>query len=175
MGIKYALYEEDFEKFKNAVIKEIENDYGKIITTKKLCMELNDDINDWLGIYKRIVKIQDKPPECQHKYKDYDWYLEYEVPNNKNIFKYRIFEPYVCLLCGDRKNVKLEEGIIPLNERSYYDILEMMRKSYPKIRNRADIEDEIQDDIHVDKEYLKWHEFLRNGGSVQDQKIELKL
>ena len=169
------LYEEDFEQFKNTVIEQIEDDCGKIINRKKLSIELRREINTWLEFYKCIVEIQDKPPKCQHKYKDYDWYLEYEVPNNKNIFKYRIFEPYVCLLCGDRKDVKLEEGIIPLNERSYYDILETMRNSYPKIRSRADIEDEIQDDIHVDKEYLKWHEFLRNGGSVQDQKIELKL
>lgn len=66
----------------------------------------------------------------EHTWKDMPWYMtEYYMPAEKTA-GYRITEPYICITCGKRENVKLEEiewKNISVEERE---------KEYQRIRNR---------------------------------------
>ncbi len=115
-----------------------------------------------------------KPPECAHKFKDYGWYLIYRA-NDKGIFSYKMVEPYLCLKCKQRKDVCLEEGERFFKDiDEYKQILEDFRKKYPQLKDRAEIEDEINDDMMVDREYLRVVEIL-NGKADVDRSIKLVL
>lgn len=51
-----------------------------------------------------------QPPEpqpCQHKYKDFPWYTESTYFTDIRRIECTITEPYVCVLCGHRKNIVL--------------------------------------------------------------------
>lgn len=95
-----------------------------------------------------------KPP-CNHKWKDFDWYLTYDIIGRS--LKYQIYEPYVCIHCKKRKDISLESGTATTS--SYKDALEtlnIIKERYPKIKDRAIVEDEINDAQLVDREYLKY-------------------
>lgn len=119
-------------------------------------------------------KKPEKPAECVHKFKDYSWYLVYRA-NDRGIFSYKMVEPYLCLKCKQRKDVCLEEGERFFKDIDEYNkILESFRKKYPQLKDRAEIEDEINDDMMVDREYLRVVEIL-NGKADVDKSIKLVL
>lgn len=85
-------------------------------------------------------------------------------------------EPYVCIHCHERKDVTLETGEIPLSDTAKIsDILDNLVKSYPRLKYKADIEDAINDEIHVDREYLKFADYLSGKGEKPNADISLKL
>ena len=117
-------------------------------------------------------------PECDHKWKDYDWYMRYKLTRNDHgtiLMEYQIFEPYVCLKCKERKDIKLESGALALVDKDIGKTLDDIHKTYPKIKPEAIIEDEIRDDIMVDREWLKWHDYLYRNGQNPAGRIELKI
>lgn len=147
---------------------------------------------DYNEISTAIVESAAKsPPECEHKWKDYNWYLNYTVSYGTDFscmscMKYEIYEPYVCLKCKKRKDIKLEDGTIMLKsdgskggigslDNSLNNALKMLHSTYPKIKPEAEIEDAIHDDIYVDREWLKWEAFLRGNGENPSRGVELKL
>lgn len=158
------------------------------ISVEKVAQEisnLKDRVDSYFPNAQRLVDISDenerpKKKECEHKWRDYNWYLEYEgkqFPNGNKTFNYTIYEPYVCIYCHKRNTVELENGIIDIRNKTMNDAVRELYQKYPKIKSRALIEDEINDDIYVDREYLKWADFLsgRNEKLEKDGQIKLKL
>jgi len=82
----------------------------------------------------------------------------------------------VCIHCHKREDMMLENGTRSLlPSEKFKDVLNDIQSTYPRIRNRAEIEDEINDDIKVDREYLKWADFLAGKIGSPNGKIELRL
>lgn len=101
-----------------------------------------------------------KQSRCAHKYRDFHWYIEGECqihPVRK--FKIQIIEPYVCVWCGNRKNMILQtvsrEGDLA-SEKAMIEATKSLLNTYEdKIRPRAYVEDEINDMQLVDRDYLR--------------------
>lgn len=122
---------------------------------------------------KKIVP--EKPKECLHKYRDYSPYLIYRANAGTGILSYRIMEPYLCLKCKERKDVCLEEGEkFFSNIEEYKHIIVALNEQYPFLRDRAVVEDEINDDMLVDREYLRAVDVLQ-GKEAVDRSIKLVL
>lgn len=127
--------------------------------------------------------ISEQPKECEHKYQDFPWYISASISDDK--YSIDIIEPYVCIFCGDRKNVTLThfDGNGYNSYKRGNEILKNLNRDYEHhIRGRAEIEDMINDMIHTDKEFLKWYNFLHEKDSPStniqptiNSKIELKL
>jgi hypothetical protein len=117
----------------------------------------------------------EKPPECLHKYRDYAPYLIYRANAGTGILSYKIVEPYLCLKCKERTDVCLEEGErFFSNIEEYKAILVALKEQYPFLRDRALVEDEINDDMLVDREYLRAVDVLQ-GKVAADRSIKLVL
>lgn len=133
------------------------------------------EVDQW-SVWETQKDVQ-KPIElkCQHRWRDYDWYLLYETSKNGMLFKYEIVEPYVCIHCGERKNVSLEKGTIELQNGETCESIQMkFMKRYPKLKDKPVVEDEINDAILVDREYLRIADYLRGNVDIE-KKIELKI
>lgn len=99
-----------------------------------------------------------EPRPCQHKYKDFPWYVEGKYDYNTCLETIHVIEPYVCILCGHRKDVILD------TVSRYYSQFEDAEKFYENFRNnvayaekikpRAIVEDMINDMSLVDQKYL---------------------
>lgn len=109
------------------------------------------------------------PPECDHKWQDFPWYIE-GVYNN-NVQTTTITEPYVCVHCGKRKNVILFENtrrVKSFEEGS--KIYEDIRGIYAEhIEDRAVVEDMIADMQLVDRDYLKYWNIVHNGAEALER------
>ena len=188
--LNYSLKEKYYGIFINDVIDDvIGNEKGLIVCSKKTLKDkIRNAMNKWIDHYKTVDTTNDKdkdelktpepPPKCQHKHRDYSWYMEYEAqhfPNGNKVLNYRIFEPYVCVICHERYEACLEKGTISLNDKSLNDAVKSITDRYPKITNRAEIEDAINDDIYVDREYLKWADFVSGRASISNRPITLTL
>lgn len=100
----------------------------------------------------------------EHTWKDMPWYMHTSYDGGKKTADYDIIEPYICITCGERKNVILEHGDwgnITSEERD---------KRYNKIRNKykkylkpqAVVEDMINNILLVkDPDYLDMVEEMR--------------
>ena len=113
---------------------------------------------------KEDFKLEIPQLPHEHTWKDMPWYMEYEYNSGKQEANYKIIEPYICITCGERKNVCLEQ-------RQWYGIDDEERnKQYNKIRNRykkylkprAVVEDMINNILLVkDVDYLNMVEEMR--------------
>lgn len=93
------------------------------------------------------------PPECQHKWRDFDWYMETRWFNN--YLTIQITEPYVCVACKKRKDVVLmrKEHACKLKEAAAI-IAEYEKVYADRIRDKVTVEDEVNDAILVDREFI---------------------
>lgn len=99
-----------------------------------------------------------EPLPCQHKYKDFPWYVEGKYDYNTYLETINVIEPYVCILCGHRKDVVLD------TVSRYFSRFEDAEKFYDnfcsnstyaeRIKPRAIVEDMINDMSLVDQKYL---------------------
>jgi hypothetical protein len=89
-----------------------------------------------MGLFNRKKK-EDKAATVEiptisheHTWKDMPWYMSISYSEKDNTASYEIIEPYICITCGERKNVNLEHrywsGVTP----------EIREKLYQKVRNR---------------------------------------
>ena len=69
-----------------------------------------------MGLFNRKKKVPEEPekveiiqPPHEHTWKDMPWYLGIHYSSSARTAGYRIVEPYICITCGERKNVVLEE------------------------------------------------------------------
>lgn len=94
-------------------------------------------------------------PKCQHKWRDFNWYLEYNY--NDNHLEIWIKEPYVCCWCKERKDIILEHITYSyISDKKFQTTIEELEKQYSShLKKRALIEDEIEDmRQNIDREYL---------------------
>lgn len=115
------------------------------------------------------------PLPCEHKWKDFDWYLIYNIDGR--LLDYTIYEPYVCIHCKERKDIALEHKNIYFDSnKAAYIYIETLNEQYPNIKSRAIVEDEINDAQLVDREYLKIAEWLHGSTtSPPSNNTQLKL
>lgn len=121
-----------------------------------------------MGFFNRKKKKEEefKLPEIPHEHcwKDFPWYMETEYNGTERTAYYRIIEPYVCITCGQRKDVCLEQqrwsGIsAEAREESYTKI----RRRYKKyLKPKAIVEDMINNVLLVKSpSYLNMVEEMR--------------
>lgn len=122
-------------------------------------------------------KIPELPHE--HTWKDMPWYMRIYYNGEHKTAGYKIVEPYICVTCGERKNVTLEEedySNISVEERE--KIFRRVRTRYKKyLKPRAVVEDMINNIVLVkDPERLAMLEEMRgsphkNCGSSAEMKM----
>lgn len=111
------------------------------------------------------------PPVCDHKWQDFPWYVNGVYDERKHTQETVVIEPYVCVHCGERKDVVLYH-----NTRSATSFDEAS-KIYNKIcdeyaghiENRAIVEDMISDMQLVDRDYLKYWNIVHNGAEALER------
>lgn len=177
-----VLLEQYYDDFIDEVVFDMLEGRSTMIfcTRTKLREDLEKAIKDNLRLYSfNLENGEAKKPSCEHKWRDFDWYLSYTLKKDnsgRSVLTYSIMEPYVCIHCHERKDVTLETGEIPLSDTAKIsDILDNLVKSYPRLKYKADIEDAINDEIHVDREYLKFVDYLNGRGEKPNHDISLKL
>ena len=115
---------------------------------------------------KENSKTAIKPVErvCDHKYKDFDWYSEGRYDVDSKTFTATIYEPYVCIHCGDRKDVILDETCrYPVSVKEAEAIYEEFKNIYKdRLKEKAYVEDEIHDMTLVDRSYIDIYMSLHN-------------
>ena len=96
--------------------------------------------------------------KCNHKYKDFPWYIEIEEDTNGS-YSVKIKEPYVCVICKNRIDKKLYGKT--LNYRSDLDdkVYEIKETYGNQIKSTAEIEDMVNDFQLVDKQFLETYEY----------------
>ena len=103
---------------------------------------------------------------CEHKFQDFPWYIESNLITgtyqNQNCLIYKILEPYVCIYCGERQNIILEQREIKGYSKSdMQKILDNLQESYSdRIKPKPIIEDMINDLKLVDVQHLRWYHYL---------------
>jgi hypothetical protein len=123
-----------------------------------------------MGFFNRSKKETSKeylsqlppPKKCEHKYQDFPWYISFAFSDDK--YSIDIIEPYVCIFCGDRKNVTLAhfDGNGDNSYKRGSEILKNLNRDYEHhIRGRAEIEDMINDMQLVDPQYLQYYHMLQ--------------
>ena len=122
-----------------------------------------------MGLFNRKKKETPKEIEIpviphEHTWKDMPWYMEESYNGKEHTASYEIIEPYICITCGERKNVKLEStdwGNISAEDREQY--YKDVKKRYRKyLKPRAIVEDMINNIILVkDAKRLEMIEEIR--------------
>ena len=123
-----------------------------------------------MGIFSRRKKDNETTKELvipelphTHLWKDFPWYMYVEYSEKSLQAEYSIIEPYVCISCGERKNITLEHrqwtGIDRETREKEY---ERVAKKYRKfLKPRAIVEDMINNVLLVkDPEHLDMVETL---------------
>lgn len=94
---------------------------------------------------------------CRHKYQDFPWYIESEYDHADRTLTLTVNEPYVCIFCGHRRDIELEEHIrarISVEAANQY--IHNVRAKYAEhIKDRAIVENLVHDAILVDREALE--------------------
>lgn len=125
----------------------------------------------------------------EHTWKDMPWYMDVRYNGENKTAGYEIIEPYICVTCGERKNIRLEsEDWSNISAQERERIYSKIRNRYKKyLKPRAVVEDMINNILLVkDPDYLDMVEEMRGlphrkcGTSAEmerqdtDFKIELK-
>lgn len=120
------------------------------------------------GFGKKKKKEQEdfQFPEIKHThtFKDMPWYMDVTYNGTLRTAGYTIIEPYICVVCGERKNVVLERANysdISVNERR--KIFSDVRHRYKEfLKPRAIVEDMINNILLVkDINHLNMVEEMR--------------
>ena len=129
------------------------------------------------------IEIEFKVPH-EHTWKDMPWYMMTEYSESKQTASYQIIEPYICITCGERKDVKLEgtrwNGVTVEERKKFFQEVKDKYKDY--LKPRAVVEDMINNILLVkDPEHLKMMEKLRGiphsgcgTSSKQDYSVTLR-
>ena len=120
-----------------------------------------------MGLFSKKKKqkeliIPNMPHE--HTWKDMPWYMEVRYNGENKTAGYEIIEPYICVTCGERKNVRLEsEDWSNISAQEREKIYSKIRNRYKKyLKPRAVVEDMINNILLVkDPDYLDMVEEMR--------------
>lgn len=100
----------------------------------------------------------------EHTWKDMPWYMEVRYNGENKTAGYEIIEPYICVACGERKNIRLEsEDWSNISAQEREKIYSKIRNRYKKyLKPRAVVEDMINNILLVkDPDYLDMVEEMR--------------
>ena len=100
----------------------------------------------------------------EHTWKDMPWYMEVRYNGENKTAGYEIIEPYICVTCGERKNVRLEaEDWSNISAQEREKIYSKIRNRYKKyLKPRAVVEYMINNILLVkDPDYLDMVEEMR--------------
>lgn len=107
---------------------------------------------------------EEKPKECNHKYKDFPWYVETTHWSGSRECEVKVVEPFVCVLCKQRKNVVLQT--LTRNNYCWKDALKFsarIEKEYEQYcKPRPVVEDMIADMQLIDREFLKYYDLIHD-------------
>lgn len=114
---------------------------------------------------------------CNHKFRDFNWYMLYNYELETNKYEIKIYEPYVCILCKHRED-KLLERITGFGSKELDKKRDEMFHIYPKLKGISEVQDEINDMLMVDPYYLdayyKLHPEMRPADdSNRDKRYDL--
>lgn len=125
-----------------------------------------------MGIFNKKKKEQPKEdfkleiPQLPHEHvwKDMPWYMGTYYSGTNHTAGYKVVEPYICITCGERKNVVLEEmewsNISSEDREKEYTAVRKRYKRY--LKPRAIVEDMINNILLVkDPNYLDTVEVMR--------------
>lgn len=116
---------------------------------------------------KKSNKPEKTAKTCFHKYKDFPWYVavtNYYKDSFSERWRVDIVEPYVCVHCGDRKDMVLAQYIDFYDKKSADKAANAIKIEYADhIQDKAIVEDMVNDTILVDQQYLKFYEMVKNG------------
>lgn len=118
-----------------------------------------------------------RPPiECSHLWKDFPWYAEGEYNDDTGNLYLQITEPYVCVRCKKRKDVKLYDwhGYFKTKEEADKKFRRIQEQYTDYLKDRPIIEDMINDYQLVDREALAIFDYIR-GSRTANSKIILSL
>lgn len=123
---------------------------------KKL-RSLSKEYDELAEAYKEAIKPISIPP-CTHTWLDFPWYLQHSFDNDSNspakgISILEIYEPYVCVHCQKRKDVKLyRERQTSMTLENHLKKMEQWNELYKDhLKPKPVVEDMINDAIMVDK------------------------
>ena len=97
---------------------------------------------------KKTAKDAEQQPPHEHTWKDMPWYMNVRYNGQYKTAGYEIIEPYICVTCGERKNVKLEsEDYSNIESEEREKIFMGVRRRYKRyLKPRAVVEDMINPD-----------------------------
>ena len=126
------------------------------------------------GIFKRRrakeeVPAQLPPPECPHTWKDFPWYMTVQWKQDDSLVSTvgtlttTIFEPYVCVHCKQRKDIKLLENIkYGVSTKVANEVIEDYETLFAEqLKPVPVVEDMIHDYLYVDREKLRIYEKIK--------------
>ena len=107
-------------------------------------------------------KKENEPMVCNHKWKDFPWYVVLDKGYEIDRYTIRVYEPYVCVKCKKRRDEYLYGWEFD-SERKFKQKVEEIKTAHAdKIMDRLLLEDMIKDEQLIDREYLKVVEALEN-------------
>lgn len=109
-----------------------------------------------------FFRKKNKPSVCNHKWKDFPWYPVYGQDRSTWKYYFRIYEPYVCIKCKERQDKLLLSVTTDSLEERDRALREYKQKYKDKMLDLVEVEDMVQDEILVDREYLKLLEQFEN-------------
>lgn len=120
-------------------------------------------------------RVEAKPIEfkCNHKWKDFPWYITAFYYEDTNAFDLKIIEPYVCIHCKERKDVVLHSvSRANFSWKQASKLLEECEEKYGEFcQPRPIVEDMIHDMQLIDRQYLEIAESLypEKFGKLREQ------
>lgn len=109
--------------------------------------------------------VKETPIICNHKWKDFPWYITGTFAYDKSHWNCKIIEPYVCIYCGQRQDKLLQEYDrynLTMEEADNY--LQGVRDEFKDYcKPRAIVEDMINDFKLVDPATLYYYELLHKS------------
>ena len=143
-----------------------------------------------MGLFNRKKKKQTEEPKFEipvlpheHVWKDMPWYMDITYSSTDKTASYKIMEPYICITCGERKDVVLEEkGWTNIDNEWREKYFTRVRRRYKKyLKPRAVVEDMINNILLVkDPDYLDTVEIMhgtphrRCGTSAEMKRVNEK-
>lgn len=120
-------------------------------------------------MFSFFKKKIEPPTVCNHKWKDFPWFDVYGRDSLTEQYFFKIMEPYVCIKCKERQD-KILMRFASDSEEERDRMLEEYKKKYKgKLLDMPEVEDMVQDEILVDREYLKLLEQFENPNDRFDK------
>ena len=126
---------------------------------------------------KQVKPVEPVKIECQHKWRDFPWYITSTYNTSNHYYHVEVIEPYVCVWCGKRQDKTLQHIEHTGSQKECISVIEALNDTYKDhIRARAFIENDIADMQLVDRDYLRALAIVNPGALVgMDENAQVAL